>query len=178
MPPTYRAVYGRNMSARPLMSSPTASGSVGQTSKPSMVLPAFSRPARRYFIAVSSRCSADGKISRAPSAISPVCSRFLGPIAAMYSGMCSRSGCTVSLIGLPGPPGSGSVQCCPSYERRSRAIALRTISTYSRVRASGLSNLTPYQPSDTCGPDTPRPRRKRPPERESRVAAVIAVMAG
>lgn len=114
----------------------------------------------------------------APSAISPVCSRFLGPIAAMYSGMCSRSGCTVSLSGLPGPPGSGSVQCSPSKDRRSRVIALRTISTYSRVRASGLSNLTPYQPSETCGPETPRPRRKRPPESESRVAAVIAVIAG
>ena len=57
-------------------------------------------------------------------------------------------------------------------------MALRTMSTYSRVRASGLSNLTPYQPSDTCGPETPRPSRKRPPESESRVAAVIAVIAG
>lgn len=57
-------------------------------------------------------------------------------------------------------------------------MARRTISTYSRVRASGLSNFTPYQPSETCGPETPRPSRKRPPERESRVAAVIAVIAG
>ena len=52
------------------------------------------------------------------------------------------------------------------------------MSTYSRVRASGLSKRTPYQPSDTCGPDTPRPSRNRPPERLSRVAAVIAVIAG
>ncbi len=52
------------------------------------------------------------------------------------------------------------------------------ISTYSRVRASGLSNFTPYQPSETWGPETPRPSRKRPPERVSRVAAVIAVIAG
>ena len=52
------------------------------------------------------------------------------------------------------------------------------MSTYSRVRASGLAKRTPYQPSDTCGPDTPRPSRKRPPERLSRVAAVIAVIAG
>ncbi len=57
-------------------------------------------------------------------------------------------------------------------------MALRMISTYSRVRASGLSNLTPYQPSETWGPETPRPRRKRPSDSESRVAAVIAVMAG
>ncbi len=52
------------------------------------------------------------------------------------------------------------------------------ISTYSRVRASGLSNFTPYHPSETCGPETPRPSRKRPPESESSVAAVMAVMAG
>jgi hypothetical protein len=36
---------------------------------------------------------------------------------------------------------------------------------YSRVRASGLANGIPYQPSTTCGPDTPSPRMKRPPER-------------
>ena len=35
---------------------------------------------------------------------------------------------------------------------------------YSRVRASGFSNGIPYQPSTTCGPDTPRPRMKRPSE--------------
>ncbi len=52
------------------------------------------------------------------------------------------------------------------------------ISMYSRWRASGLSNLTPYQPSETCGPETPRPSRKRPPESASRVAAVIAVIVG
>src|ERR671929_176783 len=52
------------------------------------------------------------------------------------------------------------------------------MSTYSRVRASGLANRTPCQPSDTCGPDTPRPSRKRPPDSVSRVAAVIAVIAG
>src|SRR5258707_310556 len=52
------------------------------------------------------------------------------------------------------------------------------MSTYSRVRASGLPNRTPCQPSDTCGPDSPRPSRNRPPDRVSRVAAVIAVAAG
>ena len=52
------------------------------------------------------------------------------------------------------------------------------MSTYSRVRTSGLAKRTPCQPSDTCGPDTPRPSRNRPPDRVSRVAAVIAVMAG
>ena len=49
---------------------------------------------------------------------------------------------------------------------------------YSRVRASGFSNGIPYQPSTTCGPDAPRPRMKRPPERWSSVIAAIAVAAG
>ena len=52
------------------------------------------------------------------------------------------------------------------------------IETYSRVRASGLANGLPYQPSTTCGPDTPRPRMKRPCERWSIVIAAIAVAAG
>ena len=52
------------------------------------------------------------------------------------------------------------------------------MSEYSRVRASGLSKRTPCQPSDTCGPETPRPRRKRPPDSVSSVAAVIAQFAG
>ena len=34
---------------------------------------------------------------------------------------------------------------------------------YSRVRASGLANGCPYQPSTTCGPETPSPRISRPP---------------
>jgi hypothetical protein len=49
---------------------------------------------------------------------------------------------------------------------------------YSRVRASGLANGMPYQPSTTWGPDTPRPRMKRPPLRWSSVIAAIAVAAG
>ncbi len=55
---------------------------------------------------------------------------------------------------------------------------MRTTSTYSRVRWSWRAKRTPCQPSDTCGPDGPSPRRKRPPESWSIVAAVIAVMAG
>src|SRR3954465_14185534 len=54
----------------------------------------------------------------------------------------------------------------------------RTIPTYSRMRASGLANGSPYQPSTTCGPDTPRPSTKRPPERWSIVIAAIAVAVG
>ncbi|OPZ49544.1 MAG: hypothetical protein BWY91_03079 [bacterium ADurb.BinA028] len=52
------------------------------------------------------------------------------------------------------------------------------MSTYSRVRPSGASKRTPCQPSLTCGPLTPRPSRNRPPESESSVAAVMAVIAG
>src|SRR6059036_3746534 len=36
----------------------------------------------------------------------------------------------------------------------------------------------PFQPSTTCGPETPTPRTKRPPERWSIVIAAIAVAAG
>ncbi len=36
---------------------------------------------------------------------------------------------------------------------------------YSRVRASGLAKGMPYQPSTTCGPETPRPRMNLPCER-------------
>ena len=54
----------------------------------------------------------------------------------------------------------------------------RTMSTYSRVRASGLAYSWLYQPSTTCGPLTPSPRMKRPPVRWSSVMAVIAVDAG
>jgi hypothetical protein len=52
------------------------------------------------------------------------------------------------------------------------------IATYSRVRASGFAKGIPYQPSTTCGPETPIPRMKRPPERWSIVIAAIAVAAG
>ena len=52
------------------------------------------------------------------------------------------------------------------------------MSTYSRVRPSGAVKRTPCQPSLTWGPETPRPSRKRPPDSVSRVAAVIAVIAG
>ena len=49
---------------------------------------------------------------------------------------------------------------------------------YSRIRASGLANDWPYQPSTTCGPETPSPRIIRPPLRWSSVIAAIAVAAG
>ena len=49
---------------------------------------------------------------------------------------------------------------------------------YSRIQLSGLSKGTPCHPSTTCGPDTPSPRMKRPPESRSIVIAAIAVAAG
>ena len=39
-------------------------------------------------------------------------------------------------------------------------------------------NGTPYQPSETCGPETPSPIRNRPPEITSIVAAAIAAPVG
>ena len=71
-------------------------------------------------------------------------------------------------------------QVCPGtgLSTSSRFSAARTMARYSRVRASGASKPTPCQPSLTCGPETPRPRSIRPPENQSRVAAVIAVIAG
>ena len=55
---------------------------------------------------------------------------------------------------------------------------MRTISTYSRIRPRPRSNGTPYQPSETCGPERPSPRRMRPPEIVSIVAAAIAAAVG
>ncbi len=52
------------------------------------------------------------------------------------------------------------------------------ISTYSRVRSRGRLDGDPYHPSTTCGPDTPRPRMSRPPERWSSVTAAMAVAVG
>ena len=49
---------------------------------------------------------------------------------------------------------------------------------YSRVRASGLGSDCPYQPSTTCGPETPSPRMCLPPERWSSVRAAIAHAVG
>ncbi len=46
------------------------------------------------------------------------------------------------------------------------------------MRASGRPKRTPCQPSETCGPETPSPSRNRPPLSTSRLAAVIAVIAG
>src|SRR5664280_392549 len=57
-------------------------------------------------------------------------------------------------------------------------MTLRTMSRYSRVRASGFSKDCPYQPSTTWGPDTPSPRTKRPPDRWSMVIAAMPMAVG
>ena len=41
-----------------------------------------------------------------------------------------------------------------------------------------LANGTPYQPSTTCGPDTPRPSDEPPAGQVVEVSAAIAVAAG
>src|SRR5437588_1913114 len=51
----------------------------------------------------------------------------------------------------------------------------RRIPMYSRVRARGLAKGMPYQPSTTCGPETPRPRMNLPPDKWSIVIAAIVV---
>ena len=52
------------------------------------------------------------------------------------------------------------------------------MATYSLVRASGLPNATPCQPSITCGPDTPTPNMNRLPDSACNAIAVIAAQAG
>ena len=52
------------------------------------------------------------------------------------------------------------------------------MSTTSRVRASGLENGWPYQPSTTWGPETPIPRMTRPFDRWSSVRVCIAIEVG
>ncbi len=97
-------------------------------------------------------------------------------------GISARSGRAISFSGFPSPvapgPAYGTWYCPPSYSSVSRRRTLRTISTYSRVLASGFPHGSPCQPSTTCGPDSPSPSRKRPPDIRSSVAAVIAVFAG
>ena len=58
-----------------------------------------------------------------------------------------------------------------------RRIA-RTIVTYSRISATGLSIVWPCQPSTTGRCDTPSPRFNRAPDSSSIVAAVWAMVAG
>ena len=48
----------------------------------------------------------------------------------------------------------------------------------SLVRRTGLVNLTPCQPSITCGPLVPMPRTNRPPDSACSDSADIASIAG
>ena len=92
-----------------------------------------------------------------------------------------RSGCVMLFSGLPSPMPSlhGRSYCSPwNSTGSSRAIAWRKIWIHSRVRSSGFVNGCPYQPSTTCGPDTPTPRISRPLEMWSSVSAVIAAQVG
>src|SRR6266545_2899533 len=49
---------------------------------------------------------------------------------------------------------------------------------YSRVRPHGFAYGTPYQPSETCGPEGPKPKMNRPPDNASIVQPAIAAAAG
>ena len=96
--------------------------------------------------------------------------------------MSARSGWVIGLQRLAQPdarPGGGAGSAGPRcVTGSSRASTLRMMSMYSRVRASGLANDWPYQPSTTCGPDTPSPSTNRPPDRWSIVSAAMAVAVG
>ena len=54
----------------------------------------------------------------------------------------------------------------------------RTVLTYSRISATGLSMVWPCQPSTTGRCETPRPSTTRPPDMSAIVAAVCAMVAG
>ena len=95
--------------------------------------------------------------------------------------MWSRSGLLISLSGLPRPvpPWIGSWYWRPwNSTGFSRRIISRNRVIHSRVRSSGRGKGCPYQPSTTCGPETPTPSTSRPFERWSIVIAVIAAQAG
>ncbi len=83
-----------------------------------------------------------------------------------------------SRIGLASPPGSGIVNSRPANETTFPRAASRTISTVSRIRASGWPNGTPCSPSITCGPEAPRPSRNRPLEMFDKVIAARAMAIG
>ena len=55
------------------------------------------------------------------------------------SGSAPAPGAIISFSALPGPSGSGSSSVSPLNSRRSRASAMRTTATYSRVRCSWLA---------------------------------------
>ena len=78
------------------------------------------------------------------------------------SGSRSCTGAIVSFSALPGPSGSGSSSVSPWNSTRSRASAMRTTATYSRVRWSCLAKRCPCQPSATCGPEEPMPQHHAP----------------
>ena len=94
--------------------------------------------------------------------------------------MSLRSGWIVDFSGLPRPvpPGSGRLNCSPSdVTGLARADAPNDLDVLPRA-SQRLRKGCPYQPSTTCGPETPSPRMNRPPERWSSVIAAIAVAAG
>jgi hypothetical protein len=60
----------------------------------------------------------------------------VGDVGLDRGGDVERTGEIISFSALPGPSGRGSSSVSPLYSSRSRASALRTTATYSRVRWS------------------------------------------
>ncbi len=107
------------------------------------------------------------KIGSQPSKASAASATFFAPSAPSTTGMRLRSGCVMLFSGLPRPMpvAHGRSYWAPwNSTGSSRAITWRKIWIHSRVRSSGFVNGCPYQPSTTCGPDTPTPRISRPLE--------------
>ncbi len=97
-----------------------------------------------------------------------------------------RSGCRPAAGGsaasaaCPGPcprPAAGTPRPRTRAGPRARAPCARSPRTRACARAAARTRRR-ASPPDTCGPDTPRPSRKRPSESVSSVAAVMAVIAG
>ncbi len=166
--------------ARAASRSPSiATWTVGEISSSERWRPPLASPASTCSPQVASKASGEEKIGIQPSAISAASSTDLRPIAPRKTGIRLRTGWKLSFSALPSPSGSGSSKCSPWYSNRSsRATTLRTISTYSLVRPQGFGYRTPYQPSETWGPDGPKPKMNRPPDSASIVHPAIAAAAG
>src|SRR5436190_20821955 len=179
MPPRY-SMRPALTTARAASRSPSmATWTVGEISRSDRLRLPFANPASRCSPQVDWKAAGDEKIGIQPSQISAAISTDLRPIAPTKIGIRLRTGWKLSFSALPSPPGRGSLKCWPSYSSLpSRATIWRTISMYSRVRPHGFAYGTPYHPSDTCGPEGPKPKMNRPPDRAPIVQPAIAAAVG
>ena len=155
----------RTGSAHASRSSPMTTGTVGTTSKPSIVLPGLGRGPRAIVVQRLRRVL--GRVEDRQPAVGDLAGQL--EVLRPDGGEVDRDVLAHRVHGeLAAPcPARRAAAACSARPRSVTSCgrsARLTMSTYSRVRPSGLSNRTPCQPSDTCGPDTPRPSRNRPPD--------------